>query len=51
MDILDAFERNLQATGADMQPLVETRQALEKLVSRMDGLESTFDRIVERSRM
>lgn len=32
-----------------LQSLAETKDALEKLLAKMDGLESSFDRIVERS--
>lgn len=33
-----------------MSAVVESRGALEKLVNKMDSLESGFDRIAERSR-
>lgn len=32
-------------------PLKETRAALEKLISRIEGLSAEFDRLVERSGM
>lgn len=38
----------MSANGS-IEPYQETRKALEKLFDRMDGLELTFDRIVERS--
>ncbi|KAI5123251.1 hypothetical protein M0805_001340 [Coniferiporia weirii] len=50
MQMLDAFERSVQADPSmPAQPLQETRRALEKLINRMDSIESSFDRIVERS--
>lgn len=51
MQALASFEQTMQNNPrAPIQPLLETRHALEKLISRMDGLESSFDRIVERAR-
>lgn len=38
----------MSANGS-IEPYQETRKSLEKLFDRMDGLELTFDRIVERS--
>ncbi|THH11415.1 hypothetical protein EW145_g646 [Phellinidium pouzarii] len=50
MQTLDEFERSIQNDPQiPMQPLQETRKALEKLIDRMDSIESSFDRIVERS--
>ncbi len=44
----EALHRELQQEEG-MQSLVETKDALEKLLAKMDSLESSFDRIVERS--
>ncbi|KAH8113764.1 hypothetical protein DFH11DRAFT_1856207 [Phellopilus nigrolimitatus] len=50
MKVLDSFERSIQGDPRmPAQPLQETRRALDKLVDRMDGIESSFDRIVEKS--
>jgi len=35
--------------GGSHHPMRETREALEKLVARMDSLEADFDRLAEKS--
>jgi hypothetical protein len=37
--------------GGSHHPMRDTREALEKLVARMDSLESDFDRLAEKSSM
>lgn len=50
MQAFAALERDLwMSANGSIEPYQETRKALEKLFDRMDGLELTFDRIVERS--
>lgn len=50
--VLDDLEHFAQESGSEpaLASVQESRHALEKLVVRMDGLESGFDRIAERSR-
>jgi hypothetical protein len=59
LDTLDHIERSTQRTlteqGTDaidlppVHPARETRAALEKLISRMEGLGTEFDKLMERS--
>lgn len=51
MRVLDDLEHFAQ-TAQDpvvFESIKETRAGLEKLIGKMDSLESTFDRIAERS--
>ena len=47
---LKTLDEIAETMKADPGPVVETRMLLEKLVIRMDAVESSFDRVVERSR-
>lgn len=47
MHVLDDLDQNLHSSTN--QPFSETRLSLEKLIERMDSIESSFDKIVERS--
>ena len=47
LTLLDNIERRVSSNPESIR---STREALFKLISRMDALESSFDRIVERSR-
>lgn len=51
LGMLDAFEQELQS-GSDLHTdsIQTTRKALGKLVEKMDNIEMSFDKIVERSR-
>ncbi|TDL25201.1 putative peripheral membrane protein [Rickenella mellea] len=50
LNTLDSIEKHIEApTSMTVHPIREIRVALDKLISRIDNLESTFDRIVERS--
>ena len=48
LDDLEHFARDSQDQAAEVS-VQEARSKLEKLVGKMDGLESGFDRIAERS--
>ena len=47
----ERYARSLEDNGMALANVRETRTGLQRLVSRMDALESGFDRIAERSRM
>ncbi|TFY80935.1 hypothetical protein EWM64_g3076 [Hericium alpestre] len=49
LDDLEHFAETLNDKDEALQALHETRAGLEKLISKMDSLESGFDRIAERS--
>lgn len=49
LDDLEQYSRASNDTAA-LSAVRECRISLDKLVTRMDGLESAFDRIAERSR-
>lgn len=49
-DFMRSLEEIEQTMVADSKFVGETRQSLMKLIGRMDALESSFDRIAERSR-
>lgn len=49
LDDLEQYSRSSNDTAA-LSAVRECRTSLDKLVTRMDGLESAFDRIAERSR-
>jgi hypothetical protein len=46
---LETFAKSAGDTAA-MSSVKETRASLERLIGKMDGIESGFDRIAERSR-
>ena len=50
--VLDDLEHFAKSTGdaAAMSSVKEARVSLERLIGKMDGIESGFDRIAERSR-
>lgn len=50
--VLGDLEHFAQSTGdaAAMSSVKEARASLERLIGKMDGIESGFDRIAERSR-
>lgn len=53
MNILNEVEdyaRSLNDNGAALNTIQETKVSLEKSIAKMDGMESNFDRIAERSR-
>lgn len=47
MQALDELDQNLRSPTT--QPFLETRRSLEKLIDRMDNIEGSFDKTVERS--
>ena len=49
LDDLEHFARS-SSDAAAIRSVHEAREGLEKLVGKMDGIESGFDRIAERSR-
>lgn len=50
LNMLAAFEKELQdQSGTGTMTLQATRNALEKLVEKMDSIELSFDKFVERS--
>ena len=52
IEVLGDLEHFAKSTGdtAAMGSVREARVSLEKLIGKMDGIESGFDRIAERSR-
>ena len=50
LDDLERFAREAQSPDA-LESIREARAGIEKLINKMDTLESGFDRIAERSRM
>lgn len=52
MSVLDDLERFARESPypAVLNSIKETRTGLEKVINKMDALESGFDRIAERSR-
>lgn len=51
LDMLGTFEQELRIRpGSNTSSLQATREALEKLLEKMDSIELSFDKIVERSR-
>lgn len=50
MDELEQYARSLDDEDVALNIIRETKASLEKLVVKMDGLETNFDRIAERSR-
>jgi autophagy-related protein 11 len=51
MSDLEQYVLTLSDSEAALSAIQETRANLEKLVNKIDSLESGFDRIAERSRM
>jgi len=51
MNDLEQYALTLKGNEVALGNIRETRANLEKLISKMDSLESSFDRIAERSRM
>lgn len=49
MDDLEQYAHSLEDEEVALHIIRETRASLEKLVVKMDGLETNFDRIAERS--
>lgn len=50
MDDLEEYARSLDDEDVALNIIGETKASLQKLVEKMDGLETNFDRIAERSR-
>ena len=49
VDFMKSLDGIVQNMASDPKYVKETYESLVKLIARMDGLESTFDRFVERS--
>lgn len=50
LEDLEGYAQSLKDNGVALANVRETRASLQRLVDKLDGLETGFDRIAERSR-